>query len=392
MPREFRRIGAVPPYAFAAVDALKTELRREGHDVIDLGFGNPDIPSPPEAVAKLQEAAAKERNHRYSSSRGIPKLRAAICDLYRRRFDVELDPETQAVTTIGAKDGLTHLMWVLVEPGDSAVVPTPSYPIHGSAPLFAGAEVVRAPVEGGMEAIEEAVRASRPRVLVLSYPHNPTTTCVEIDFFKRAVALAQEYEFLVVHDFAYADIAFDGHEPPSILQVPGAEEVAVELYTLTKGFSMAGWRVGFVLGNADAVAALARLKSYLDYGTFQPIQIAATVAMNEAPEYPTDVRQIYQLRRDALCEGLNRIGWEIEPPRGTMFVWARIPEPYAEVGSQEFAFRLAREAHVAVSPGGGFGAGGEGHIRFALVENEQRIRQAVRGIRRALPELAGVAR
>ena len=343
-------------------------------------------------MAKLQEAAAKERNHRYSSSRGIPKLRAAICDLYRRRFGVELDPETQAVTTIGAKDGLTHLMWVLVEPGDSAVVPTPSYPIHGSAPFFAGAEVVRAPVEGGIEAIEEAVRASRPRVVVLSYPHNPTTTCVELDFFERAVALAQEHEFLVVHDFAYADIGFDGHEPPSILQVAGAEQVAVELYTLTKGFSMAGWRVGFVLGNADAVAALARLKSYLDYGTFQPIQIAATVAMNEASGYPTDVQQIYLLRRDALCEGLNRIGWEIEPPRGTMFVWARIPEPYAELESQEFAFRLAREAHVAVSPGSGFGAGGEGHVRFALVENEQRIRQAVRGIRRALPELAGVAR
>jgi alanine-synthesizing transaminase len=390
--REFRRIGAVPPYAFAAVDALKTELRREGHDVIDLGFGNPDIPSPPEAVAKLQEAAAKDRNHRYSSSRGIPKLRLAICDLYRRRFGVELDPETQAVTTIGAKDGLTHLMWVLVEPGDAAVVPTPSYPIHGSAPLFAGAEVVRAPVAGGIEAIEEAVAESRPRVLVLSYPHNPTTTCVELDFFVQAVELAREHGFLLVHDFAYADIAFDGHEPPSILQVPGADEVAVELYTLTKGFSMAGWRVGFVLGNGATVAALARLKSYLDYGTFQPIQIAAIVAMNEASDYPHEVQRIYEMRRNALCDGLNRIGWEVEPPHGTMFVWAPIPEPYAELGSQEFAFRLAREAHVAVSPGAGFGAGGEGHVRFALVENEQRIRQAVRGIRRALPELAGVAR
>jgi alanine-synthesizing transaminase len=390
MPRRFRRIDAVPPYAFAAVDALKTELRREGHDVIDLGFGNPDIPSPPQAVAKLQEAAAKERNHRYSSSRGIPKLRAAICDLYRRRFGVELDPETQAVTTIGAKDGLTHLMWVLVEPGDVAVVPTPSYPIHGSAPMFAGAEVVRAPVAGGIEAIEEAVVAKRPRVVVLSYPHNPTTACVELEFFERAVALAREHEFLLVHDFAYADIGFDGHEPQSILQVPGADAVAVELYTLTKGFSMAGWRVGFVVGNAETVAALARLKSYLDYGTFQPIQIAAIVAMNEVPEYPDEVRETYLGRRDALCEGLNRIGWEIEPPRGTMFVWAPVPEPYAELGSQEFAFRLAREAHVAVSPGAGFGEGGEGHVRFALVENEQRIRQAVRGIRRALPELAGV--
>jgi alanine-synthesizing transaminase len=390
--RRFRRIDAVPPYAFAAVDALKMELRRGGHDVIDLGFGNPDIPSPPEAVAKLQEAAAKDRNHRYSSSRGIPKLRAAICDLYARRFGVELDPETQAVTTIGAKDGLTHLMWVLVEPGDTAVVPTPSYPIHGSAPFFAGAAVVRASVSGGSEAIEAAVLGSRPRVVVLSYPHNPTTTCVELEFFERSVALAQEHEFLIVHDFAYADIAFDGHEPPSILQVPGAEDVAVELYTLTKGFSMAGWRVGFVLGNSATVAALARLKSYLDYGTFQPIQIAATVAMNEASEYPTHVRELYLRRRDALCEGLNRIGWEIEPPRGTMFVWAPLPEPYLALGSQAFALRLAREAHVAVSPGAGFGEGGEGHVRFALVENEQRIRQAVRGIRRALPELAGVAR
>jgi alanine-synthesizing transaminase len=394
MARSFRRIDAVPPYAFAAVDALKIELRRAGEDVIDLGFGNPDIASPPEAVEKLREAAEKERNHRYSSSRGIPKLRHAICALYGRRFGVELDPERQAITTIGAKEGLTHLMWVLVEAGDAAVVPTPSYPIHHYAPFFAGASVLRAPVDGGLDAIADAFDAARGRVrvIVLSYPHNPTTTCADLELLSGAVALAREHEAVVVHDFAYADISFDGYEPPSILQVPGASDVAVELYTLTKGFSMAGWRVGFLVGNAEVVAALARLKSYLDYGTFQPIQIAAIVAMNEAPDYPQTVCEIYRGRRDALCSGLARIGWEVEPPRGTMFVWAEIPEPYLELGSHEFALKLAREAHVAVSPGAGFGEGGEGYVRFALVENEHRIRQAVRGLRRALPALAGAVR
>jgi len=389
MPRSFRRIDAVPPYAFAAVDALKQELRREGRDVVDLGFGNPDIASPTIAVEKLREAAGKARNHRYSASRGIPKLREAICDLYRRRFGVELDPETQALTTIGAKEGLTHLMWVLLEPGDTAVVPTPSYPIHQFAPFFAGAAVARAPVAGGAEALEEAAASLPvpPRAIVLSYPHNPTTACADLELLERAVALARAHGAVLVHDFAYADIAFDGHEPPSVLQVPGADEVAVELYTLTKGYSMAGWRVGFLLGNAEVVAALGRLKSYLDYGTFQPIQIAATVTMNEAREYPNEVAEIYRGRRDALCDGLARIGWEVERPRGTMFVWAPIPEPYVSLGSHEFSLRLAREAFVAVSPGAGFGEGGEGFVRFALVENEQRIRQAVRGIRRALAEL-----
>ncbi len=391
---EFRRISALPPYAFAEIDRLKLELRRAGEDVIDLGFGNPDLPSPPEAVAKLQEAAAKERNHRYSSSRGIPRLRAAVCDLYRSRFGVDLDPETQALTTIGAKEGLSHLMWVLVQPGDVAVVPTPTYPIHTYAPVLAGATVVQAPVDGGFAAFEEAFASTptRPRAIVLSYPHNPTTTVAEPDLFERAVAFARENEVLIVHDFAYADIAFDGYRPPSILEVEGATDVAVELYTLTKGFSMAGWRVGFMLGNAEVVGALARLKSYLDYGTFQPIQIAAIVAMNEASGYPEEITEVYRGRRDALCRGLARIGWEIEPPRGTMFVWAEIPEPYRADGSQAFAVRLAREAHVAVSPGAGFGPGGEGYVRFALVENEQRIAQATRGIRRALSELESPAR
>jgi alanine-synthesizing transaminase len=390
---QFRRIDQLPPYAFAEVDRIKLELRRAGEDVIDLGFGNPDVASPDIAVAKLQEAAAKPRNHRYSASRGIPRLRAAICDLYRRKFGVELDPETQAITTIGAKEGLAHLMWVLAAPGDTVVVPTPTYPIHRYAPILTGARVADFDVtaDDPIGAIREAVEREQPRVLVLSYPHNPTTVDVEPGFFDDVVALARERELLVVHDFAYADLAFDGYEPPSILQVPGAADCCVELYTLTKSFSMAGWRVGFMLGNPDAVAALGRLKSYLDYGTFQPIQIAATVVMNEAPEYPSEVAELYRSRRDSLCNGLNRVGWAVPPPRGTMFVWAELPEPYRGMPSMEFALKLAREAKVAVSPGSGFGPGGDGHVRFALVENEQRILQAIRSIRRALPELRAAA-
>ena len=384
---DFRRIDRLPPYAFAEIDRLKLELRRAGEDVVDLGFGNPDVPSPPVAVAKLQEAAAKPRNHRYSASRGIPRLRAAICDLYRRRFGVELDPETQAIATIGAKEGLSHLMWVLAQPGDTVAVPTPTYPIHRYAPVLAGADVAEYDVTAGLDAIRQAVEREPPRVLVVSYPHNPTTACAELPFFEQLVELARERELLVVHDFAYADLAFDGHRAPSILQVPGAADCCVELYTLTKSFSMAGWRVGFLVGNAEVIAALARLKSYLDYGTFQPIQIAAILALNEAPEYPAEVCEIYRRRRDALCDGLERIGWPVERPRGTMFVWAELPEAARGLGSLDFAVRLAREAHVAVSPGAGFGPGGEGHVRFALVENEQRIQQAVRSIRRALPDL-----
>jgi alanine-synthesizing transaminase len=391
---ELRRVDSLPPYVFAAINELKLELRRAGEDVIDLGFGNPDLPSPEPAVEKLREAVLNPRNHRYSSSRGIPNLRRAVCDLYKRRFGVDLDPETQALTTIGAKEGLAHLMWVLVQPGDAAVVPSPSYPIHLFAPIFAGAVVEQVAMgadEDLFGAVLEAVERSQPRarVLVLSFPHNPTTATVEADFMQRVVDFARERELVVVHDFAYADIAFDGHVPPSILQAEGASEVAVELYTLTKSFSMAGWRVGFVLGNAEVVQALARLKSYLDYGTFQPIQIASIVAMNVAPEFPQQVCEVYRLRRDALCDGLERIGWPIARPRGTMFAWAPIPEPYRSLGSLEFAVKLAREARVAVSPGIGFGPGGDGHVRFALVENEQRIGQAVAGLRRALPELDG---
>ena len=391
---ELRRVGSLPPYVFAAINELKLELRRAGEDVIDLGFGNPDLPSPEPAVEKLREAVLNPRNHRYSSSRGIPNLRRAICDLYRRRFGVELDPETQALTTIGAKEGLAHLMWVLLQPGDAAVVPGPSYPIHLFAPVFAGAVVEQVSMGASEDLFGGVVEAfersrPRPRVLILSFPQNPTTATVEADFMQSVVDFAREQELIVVHDFAYADIAFDGHVPPSILQAQGANEVAVELYTLTKSFSMAGWRVGFVVGNAEVVQALGRLKSYLDYGTFQPIQIASIVAMSDAPDFPQEVCAVYRSRRDALCDGLDRIGWPIARPRGPMFAWAPIPEPYRALGSLEFAVKLAREARVAVSPGVGFGPGGDGHIRFALVENEQRIGQAVASLRRALPELAG---
>ncbi len=382
--RVFRRIDALPPYVFATVDQLKRELRHEGRDVVDLGFGNPDIPSPELAVEKLREAAANTRNHRYSVSRGIEQLRRAVCELYARSFGVDVDPESQVVNTIGAKEGLAHLMWTLVDHGDSVVAPTPCYPIHRAAPALAGAQVVSPLVDGGIDAIEEAARASRPRAVVVSFPHNPTTATATPADMQRLVDLARELDFVLVHDFAYADIAFDGHRPPSALAAEGAFDCAVELYSLTKSFSMAGWRVGFVLGNREVVAALAKLKSYLDYGTFQPIQIAATVALREAHDFPEEVCEIYRSRRDALCSGLARAGWPVEPPRGTMFVWAPLPESRREAGSLAFALELARDADVAVSPGIGFGEGGDGHVRFALVENEHRIRQATRSIRRLL--------
>lgn len=385
---EFRRIENLPPYVFATVDALKMRLRRAGEDVIDLGFGNPDIPSPEIAVEKLCESARIPRNHRYSASRGIPKLRKAVTDLYLRRFGVELDPDREAIVTIGAKEGLAHLLWVLAQPGDGVLVPTPSYPIHQFAPVLAGASVTQVPlgphVRDFFENLEEAFRRAwpRPRVIVTSFPHNPTTYCVDLGFWERLVDFARENEVVLVHDFAYADVYFDGYKPPSILEVPGATDVAVELYTLTKSFSMAGWRVGFLVGNAEIIAALQKLKSYLDYGTFQPIQVASIVAMNEAQDYPKVVRDIYRARRDALCDGLARIGWmDVERPQGTMFVWAPVPEGFDKLGSLEFAVELIEDAKVAVSPGVGFGPGGDGYVRFALVENEQRIKQALRGIR-----------
>jgi len=389
---EFRRITGLPPYVLSIIDGLKAEARRAGEDIIDLGFGNPDIPSPETAVEKLVEKVRDPRNHRYSASRGIPKLRRAVSDLYLRRFGVELDPDTEVVTTIGAKEGLSHLMWVLLGPGDTALVPTPSYPIHIWGPLFSGADVrpVRlGPDEDVFDNLMEAWESTwpKPRVIVLSFPHNPTTTCVDLQWMQRLVDFAREREVVLVHDFAYSDTAFDGYQPPSILEVPGAKEVAVEFYTLTKSFSMAGWRVAFMVGSAEIVGALTKLKGYLDYGTFQPIQIAAIVAMNESPDYPKFVNEIYLGRRDALCEGLSRIGWVVTKPKGTMFVWAPIPEPYREMGSLEFAKLLVSEGKVATSPGFGFGPGGEGYVRFALIENEQRIGQAVRTINRALTKL-----
>jgi alanine-synthesizing transaminase len=389
---EFRRITNLPPYVFTIIDGLKVAARRAGEDVIDLGFGNPDLPSPPTAVDKLCEAVRNPRNHRYSASRGIPKLRQAVADLYRRRFGVTLDPETEAITTIGAKEGFSHLMWVLLQPGDAALVPSPSYPIHIWGPLFAGADVREIPVGSGedfFENVRQAYRFSwpRPRVIVLSFPHNPTTTCVDLAFMQRMVDFALENEVLLVHDNAYAELGFDGFRPPSILQADGAKQCAVELYSMTKAFSMAGWRMAYLVGNAEVVQALAKLKSYLDYGAFQPIQIAATVTINEDPGHPERAQAVYQSRRDALCDGLRRIGWEVDPPMGTMFVWAPIPEPYREMGSVEFASMLVKEAKVATSPGVGFGPGGDGHVRFALIENSQRIGQGVRNLRRALTKL-----
>jgi len=389
---EFRRITGLPPYVFAAINKLRDDARHAGEDVIDLGFGNPDIPSPPAAVEKLVEAARNPRNHRYSSSRGLANLRLAVANLYLRRFGVELDPETEVVFTIGAKEGLSHLMWVLLGPGDTALVPSPSYPIHIYAPLFAGAEVRQVRLGPNVDFFANLVESweevwPRPKVIVFSFPHNPTTECVDMEWMQRIVDFAREHEIMLVHDFAYSDTSFDGYEPPSVLQVPGAKEVAVELYTLTKSFSMAGWRVAFAVGNQEAIAALTKLKSYLDYGTFQPIQIASIVAMNEAADYPKHVNAIYKSRRDVLVDGLNRIGWPVSKPRGTMFVWAPVPEPYAEMGSLEFSKYLVKEANVATSPGMGFGNGGEGYVRFALVENDQRIAQAVRNLRRGLTKL-----
>jgi len=389
---DFRRIGNLPPYVFAEVNQLKLEARRGGEDVIDLGFGNPDIPSPPAVVAKLVEAAQKEHNHRYSASRGLPNLRKAVADRYRRRFGVTLDPDTEVINTIGAKEGLAHLMWTLVQPGDVALVPEPSYPIHIYAPALAGAEVIRVPMYLDGDFFER-LQASfvstwpRPRVILTSFPHNPTTACVDIGFFEKLVAFAVEHQVLLVHDFAYADILYDDYEPPSLLQVPGAKEVGVELYTLSKSHSMPGWRVGFVVGNSEMVSALGQLKSYLDYGTFQPIQIASIIALNECDEYIDYVNGIYKSRRDSLVDGLARIGWHVEPPKGTMFMWAPIPEVAGDMGSMEFTLHLLRRGNVAVSPGVGFGPTGEGFVRFALVENEHRIGQGIRGIKTALSSL-----
>jgi alanine-synthesizing transaminase len=394
---EFRRIPGLPPYVFTIIDGLKQQARRDGRDIVDLGFGNPDIPSPTVAVDKLAEAARNPRNHRYSSSKGLPKLRQAVVARYRDKWGVDLDPETQVISTIGAKEGFSHLMWVLLQPGDAAIVPQPSYPIHIWGPYLSGADVRQVAVgadhaTAGADYVDNVMAQweygwPRPRVVVLSFPHNPTGATVELADLQRLVDWARDKDVVLVHDFAYADVAFDGWQPPSILQCDGGTDVAVELYSMTKSFSMAGWRVAFMLGRADVVAALAKLKSYLDYGAFQPVQIAATVTMNEAPDYPDQVSETYRGRRDALCDGLARIGWSVPRPRGSMFVWAPIPAAYRDEGSIAFATRLVTDCDVATSPGVGFGPDGDGYVRFALIENEHRIGQAVRSIRKGLPLL-----
>ena len=389
---DFRRVGSLPPYAFAEVNRRKAEVRLGGSDVIDLGFGNPDIPSPEQAVETLIREARQPFNHRYSVSRGIQDLREALAGRYMRRFGVELDPETEIISTIGAKEGLSHLMWTLVQHGDAAIVPEPSYPIHIYAPIIAGAEVRKAPIgseEDYFEIVDRMFRNSwpRPRVIIVSFPHNPTTKTVDLGFFGRLVDLAKANDVVLVHDFAYADIAFDGYRPPSILEVPGAKDVAVELYSLTKGHSMAGWRVGFLAGNSEVVGALAKLKSYLDYGTFQPIQLAAAEALATGDGFVAEVNKTYMKRRDALVDGLADIGWKVDKPAGTMFVWAEVPGPYDEMGSLDFSIHLLEHAGVAVSPGVGFGPSGEGHVRFALVEEVGRIEQAADRIGESLDRL-----
>ncbi len=390
---EFRRIDRFPPYVFSIVNEMKIAARRAGEDIIDLGMGNPDIPAPEPVVEKLKEAADNPRNHRYSASRGIPKLRQAICDLYERGWGVQLDPEREAVATIGAKEGLSHLAWVLCGPGDSVLVPEPTYPIHNYAMILAGAIVTSVPLSLYSDFFEELVAAyersePKPRVVLCSFPHNPTTAVVDLSFFEQLVDFARRRDVIIVHDFAYADLVFDGERAPSLLQVPGAKEVGVEFFSMSKSYSMPGWRLAFAVGNPEIIAALTKLKSYLDYGVFQPIQIAGIIALNECSEVPKEIREIYRGRRDTLCDGLQRLGWEIQRPPATMFAWARIPRQFEQVRSLEFAKYLLTEAKVAVSPGIGFGFDGDLYLRFALVENEHRIRQAIRGIRRALRNAA----
>jgi len=384
--RDFPRINRLPPYVLGIVNELKTKARRQGDDIIDFGLGNPDMPTPKHIVDKLCEAAMKPQNHRYSLSKGIFKLRLAIVDWYRRNYGVELDPETEAIATIGSKEGISHLALAITNPGDSVLVPTPTYPIHTYAFILANGDVVHVPMGRNIDFFEALLDAfkrnwPRPKAIVINFPHNPTTTVVEIEFFEKIVAFAQEHNLIVIHDFAYADLVYDGYKAPSFMQVPGAKDVGVEFYTLSKGYNMPGWRVGFMVGNREIIQALARVKSYQDYGMFQPIQIAATIALNGPTDCVEEIRQTYKVRRDVMCEGLTRIGWPVEPPKATMFVWAEIPDRYKALGSLEFSKLLLEKAKVAVSPGIGFGEGGDEFVRFSLVENEHRIRQAVRGIR-----------
>jgi len=386
MMDEFYRIKRLPPYVFAIVNDLKTKARARGEDIIDLGMGNPDQGTPKHIVAKLVEAAHNPRNHRYSASRGITRLRVAITKWYRDRYGVELDPETEAIATIGAKEGLSHLALAVLQPGDGVLVPNPTYPIHSYSVVIVDGDLQSVPlVPGGdfFARLEEAARLSWPKakLLILSFPHNPTTLCVERSFFEKVVAFAKEHHLMVVHDLAYADLTFDGYRAPSFLEVPGAKDLGVELFSLTKSYNMAGWRLAFACGNRQMIHALARIKSYLDYGVFQPIQIAGIIALEGDQACVGEITEVYRKRRDVLVDGLNKLGWSVPKPKGTMFVWAPIPEPFRSLGSLEFAKLLIQEAKVAVSPGVGFGEYGEGYVRFALVENEQRIRQALRGFK-----------
>ena len=383
---DFPRIKRLPPYVFNIVNDLKAEARARGEDIIDFGMGNPDQPTPKHIVDKLVEVAQRQDTHRYSLSRGIPRLRRAICQWYKTRFDVDLDQETEAIVTIGSKEGLAHLAMATVGPGDAVLVPNPAYPIHPYGFIIAGADirhVQMTPDIDFFEELEKAIKDSwpKPKMLVLNFPGNPTTQCVDLDFFEKVVAIAKEHKIWVVHDLAYADIVFDGYKAPSILQVPGAREVAVEFYSLSKSYNMPGWRVGFMVGNETLVAALARMKSYLDYGMFTPIQVAAIAALEGPQECVSEISEMYCKRRDVLCDGLNALGWKVEKPKATMFVWAPIPEQYKHLGSLEFSKLLLKEARVAVSPGIGFGDYGDDYVRFGLIENEHRTRQAIRGIR-----------
>jgi len=385
----FPRIERLPPYVFSIVNELKREARARGEDIIDFGMGNPDQPTPKHVVDKLVEAARRDDTHRYSVSKGIPRLRLAICDWYKRRYDVDLDPDSEAIVTIGSKEGLAHLMLATLERGDQVLVPNPAYPIHPYGAVIAGADVrhVRLlPDSDFFGELEKAIKESwpRPKMMLLNFPCNPTTECVELEFFEKCVAMAREYDFWIVQDLAYTDICFDGYEAPSILQVPGAKEVAVESFSLSKSYNMPGWRTGFLCGNSTLIGALAKLKSYLDYGMFTPIQVASIAALNGPQDCVTEIRELYQKRRDVFCDGLNDMGWAVEKPKATMFVWAPIPEAYRAMGSLEFSKLLLREAQVAVSPGIGFGDYGDDHVRIGLIENEQRIRQALRNIKRML--------
>ncbi len=386
---DFTRMTRLPPYVFAEVNDLKMELRHKGEDIIDLGMGNPDIPTPKHIVNKLIEAAKKGHNHRYSASAGIPKLRLAISDWYKRRYNVNIDPDQEAIATLGAKEGLAHLILATISPGDVVFAQNPTYPIHPYSVIIAGGDLRNIPIGPDRDFIEDLTTATKqtwpaPKMLIISYPHNPTTEVVDKNFFKKIVKFCRERDIIVVHDLAYADLVFDGYEAPSFLQVPGAKKIGVEFFSLSKSYSMPGWRVGFCVGNKKIIAALKRIKSYLDYGMFQPIQIAAIIALNGPDDCVKDIVNIYKERRDVLCDGLDRIGWHIEKPKATMFVWGRIPEEYRKMGSVEFSKMLIKKAKVAVSPGMGFGEYGDEYVRFALVENPQRTRQAIRGIKQVL--------